>query len=257
MVSSRRRDVALGLGLVSLGRRWGFRPGEPPAPEAGRALLHHALARGIRLFDTAPAYGASEAILGDFLREVGAQRDQLTIATKMGEHWIDADAGTRADHSFDALRTSIDTSLRLLGRIDIMQIHKATAANIVSVDVLDAVDYCQSKGISTFGVSASDVETALAACESDVYALIQLPYSQANAKMAGVFEAARRRGKRLLVNRPFAMGELIPEDRAGKAVAMCAALAFVCAQDFGGHILTGTRNPAHLDETIDAFAAVG
>lgn len=92
------RDVSLGLGLVSLGRRWGFRPGEPPSPEQGRDLLRHAVARGIRFFDTAPAYGASEIILGDFLREIGDRRGELTIATKMGEHWIDAESGTRADH---------------------------------------------------------------------------------------------------------------------------------------------------------------
>src|SRR5687767_4767117 len=128
------RDVALGLGLVSLGRRWGFRPGEPPPPEEGRALLHHALARGIRFFDTAPAYGASEIILGDFLREIGARRDALTIASKMGEHWIDATKSTREDHSFAALRDSVDESLRRLGRIDIMQIHKAMLSNILSDD---------------------------------------------------------------------------------------------------------------------------
>ena len=70
-----REDVSLGLGLVSFGRRWGFRTGEPPPPEEGRALLRHALGRGIRFFDTAPAYGASEIILGDFLREIGDRRD--------------------------------------------------------------------------------------------------------------------------------------------------------------------------------------
>jgi aryl-alcohol dehydrogenase-like predicted oxidoreductase len=249
------RDVALGLGLVSLGRRWGFRPGEPPPPEEGRALLHHALARGIRLFDIAPAYGASEIILGGFLHEIGTQRDALTIATKMGEHWIDASASTRDDHSFAALRASIDESLRRLGRIDIMQIHKATLGNILSDDVARAIDYCRSRGITTFGVSASDVETLRAACESELYTVLQFPYSRANTKMAAVFEPARRHDMTLLVNRPFAMGELIPESGAGKDAAMRDAMAFVLEQDFKGYVLTGTRNPAHLDEAIAAFGS--
>ncbi len=249
-----RGDIALGLGLVSLGRRWGFRPGEPPPPEEGRALLHHALARGIRFFDTAPAYGASEIILGDFLREIGARRDELTIASKMGEHWIDATASTRDDHNFAALRDSVDESLRRLGRIDIMQIHKATLSNILSVDVARAIAYCQTKGITTFGVSSSDVETLRAACESELYSVLQFPYSRANTKMATVFETAQRRGMTLVVNRPFAMGELIPDAGADKEAAMRDAMAFVLEQDFKGYVLTGTRNPAHLDEAIAAFA---
>ena len=247
------RNVSLGLGLVSLGRRWGFRPGEPPPPEQGRVLLRHAHARGIRLFDTAPAYGASEIILGDFLREIGDQREQLTVATKMGEHWIDADSNTRADHSFEALRASVDRSLARLGRIDIMQIHKATKDNILSDSVMAAIDYCRSKGIARFGVSASDSETALLACQSPLYSVLQFPYSRANTKLAEVFAAARRGDKVLLVNRPFAMGELIPEAGADKVTAMRNALAFVLEQDFKGYVLTGTRNPAHLDETFAAF----
>jgi aryl-alcohol dehydrogenase-like predicted oxidoreductase len=250
-----RNNVTLGLGLVSLGRRWGFRPGDPPVPDEGRKLLHHAMAQGVRFFDTAPAYGASEAIVGDFLREIGAARSGLTIATKMGEHWIEASASTRDDHSFAALRESVDESLRRLGRIDVMQIHRATRDNIVSADVLKALDYCREKGITTFGVSSSEPETILAACASEHYTVMQFPYSKANTKFAAVFEAARRNNKTLVINRPFAMGELIPESGGDKVSAMREALAFVLAQDFKGHILTGTRNPAHLDETIAAFAA--
>jgi aryl-alcohol dehydrogenase-like predicted oxidoreductase len=246
--------VSLGLGLVSLGRRWGFRPGEPPSPDEGLGLLRHALARGVCFFDTAPAYGASETILGNFLREIGGRRDELTIATKMGEHWIEATSETRDDHSFAALRDSIDESLRRLGRIDIMQIHRATLDNIFSDDVLKAVDYCRSKGIETFGVSSSDVETTRAALGSDLYSVVQFPYSRTNTKFAPMFEAASRASKMVLVNRPFAMGELIPEDAAAKLNTMRNALSFIREQRFNGHILTGTRNPVHLDETVSAFA---
>ena len=84
--------------------------------------------------------------------------------------------------------------------------------------------------------------------------MLQFPYSQANTKLATVFDVAQRHAMTLLVNRPFAMGELIPDTGAGKDAAMCDALGFVREQDFKGYILTGTRNPAHLDEAIAAFA---
>lgn len=134
-----------------------------------------------------------------------------------------------------------------------MQIHKATKDNILSDGVMAAIDYCKSNGITRFGVSASDIETALLACQSPAYSVLQFPYSQANTKLADVFEAARRGNTMLLVNRPFAMGELIPEGGAGKGAAMRNALGFVLEQEFKGCVLTGTRNPDHLDETIEAF----
>jgi aryl-alcohol dehydrogenase-like predicted oxidoreductase len=47
------------------------------------------VARGVYFLDTAPAYGPSETILGEFLHEGGRDQPHLIIATKMGEHWIE------------------------------------------------------------------------------------------------------------------------------------------------------------------------
>lgn len=249
------KGISLGLGLLSIGRRWGVHGGEPPPEPSARALLSHALARGIRLFDTAPAYGASEKILGDFLRQRECDRAGLVIATKMGEHWIDSASSTHADHRFEVLRASVDESLRRLGRIDVMQIHKATCENLLSDGVMAAIDYCRDKGITTFGASVSDLDTAFVACEAPVYSVLQFPFSLANQRMAAVFEAARRHRKILLINRPYAMGELAGGNDKTKQGALRDALRFIRAQDFDGFILTGTRNEAHLDETLGAFGA--
>ena len=128
-------DLRLGLGLVSIGRPWGAHGGSPLSDDAALELIVGAVGMGIAFFDTAPAYGASEALLGRALAALGAERDRLTIATKMGEHWIDAATPPRADHSYDALRRSLDVSIRRLGRIDVLQIHKATVDNLRSADV--------------------------------------------------------------------------------------------------------------------------
>ena len=61
------QGVELGLGLVSLGRQWGVRDVDPPNEADAAALLECAVALGIRVFDTAPAYGSSEERLGRFL----------------------------------------------------------------------------------------------------------------------------------------------------------------------------------------------
>src|SRR5438105_7031451 len=53
--------------------------------EASRPLIRQAIEAGINFFDTANMYslGASEEVLGRALKDFGAGRDQLVIATKV------------------------------------------------------------------------------------------------------------------------------------------------------------------------------
>ena len=67
----------IGLGCVTFGRE--------VDESTSFAMLEHAVAHGIRFFDTAAAYGngASEAILGRWLSLHQAERAEFTIATKL------------------------------------------------------------------------------------------------------------------------------------------------------------------------------
>ena len=234
--------VELGLGLLSIGRPWGVRREAAPSEDAALELLREAVALGIRFFDTAPAYGASEAILGRFLR---SSKAHLYVATKMGEWW-DGKAST-VDHRYEALKSSIDRSLELLGRIDLLQVHKSTAGNLRSTDVARAIEYARSQGIREFGASVSDLEAAHAAADSGWCSYLQFPFSRANTALAPVFPLARERGLKIIVNRPLAMGAL-----SGTAAE---AFAFVRVQKFSGVVLTGTKSTAHLRENHAAFYA--
>ena len=111
-------SVQLGLGLIGIGKPWGHAPAPVPSESEAIALLESAFDLGIRYFDTAPSYGdgVSEERLGRFLKRMPAgQRSQVTVATKFGEHWDRAAGAPYADHSFDALRRSLDESLARLG----------------------------------------------------------------------------------------------------------------------------------------------
>src|SRR5438270_3480544 len=114
--------MELGLGIIGLGKRWGHIPSVVPAERDAIELLQFAYRTGIRYFDSAPSYGIAEERLGMFLGSLDRQqRSQLRVATKFGEHW-DADRQEPyVDHSYDALRQSLDGSLRHLGQIDILQ----------------------------------------------------------------------------------------------------------------------------------------
>lgn len=240
--------VSLGLGLLSIGRQWGVNAVQPPADDASVKLIDAAIDAGMRVFDTAPAYARSEEIFGRVLRAHPARAAQLFIATKAGEHWDDAAATTSVDHGFDALVRSIDTSLQRLGRIDLLQIHKASAAVVTSSAVLRALDHAQAAGITAFGASVSDLEGARAVCGSGRYSHIQFPFNRQHDALLPVFDMAAAHGITVMVNRPFAMGALsaLPVEQ----------FRFILQQISGaGIILTGTSSRAHLAENLAAFCA--
>jgi aryl-alcohol dehydrogenase-like predicted oxidoreductase len=234
--------IELGLGLLSIGRPWGARGEAPPPESEALALLEKAVALGIRFFDTAPAYGASEAILGRFLRKTNAP---IFVSTKMGEWW-DPVSGSSVAHDYHLLKTSINRSLELLGRIDLLQVHKATVENLHSAGVSRAIEYARACGIVHFGASVPDVATGEAASRTGWCSHLQFPFNRANTSLAPIFPLARANGLKLLINRPLAMGG-IPSS--------ADAFGFIRSQDFSGVVLSGTKSIAHLTENHAAFHA--
>jgi len=241
-------NVQLGLGLIGIGKPWGVAPHDIPSEAEARALLEFAYELGIRYFDTAPSYGdgVSEERLGRFLRSLSSdQRAGVAAATKFGEHWNAAVGEPYPDHSYDALRRSLDRSLDRLGRVDILQLHKTTPAALASVDVARAWDYAQSVGIERLGPSVSDPESARIALADPRYSVMQLPYNSANPAFGPTISAAATRRMWIAVNRPLAMGAMAA-DRA-------AAFAFILARPFTGVVLTGTTSRDHLAGNYAAF----
>ena len=84
--------------------------------QEARLAVHRALELGVNYIDTAPGYRDSEEVLGFALQDVGRP---YILSTKLGGRPQPFDAQDR-----DALRRSIDESLRLLGRdhIDLLMI---------------------------------------------------------------------------------------------------------------------------------------
>ena len=237
--------VELGLGLVSIGRRWGVRDVAPPSAEAAIALVEAAHAAGLRFFDTAPAYGDSERLFGLALGRGTIDPESITIATKVGEHWNDETGEPFVDHGYDAMMRSFDRSIDRLGRIDVLQLHKATAANVDAPEVVRTLERARAAGVGRFGASVSDVETARIACRSGRYDYLQFPYNIGARHLEPVFALLRECGMKAIVNRPFAMG--------GLAADGVAAFRHVLGADFDGVVLTGTSSLAHLTENVAAF----
>ncbi|HXP06126.1 MAG TPA: aldo/keto reductase [Stellaceae bacterium] len=86
------------------------------------AIVHHAAASGVNLFDTAAAYG-TEPVLGKAIKTL--RRDDIVICTKAPFSW----SSGRADPA--GLVASLDNSLRQLDTpyIDVYQLHGVPPSN--------------------------------------------------------------------------------------------------------------------------------
>ena len=112
------------LGMMTYGAK-SWRPWVLDEDEA-RPFVKRALEAGINFFDTADMYslGESERITGKLLKEFGARREEVVIATKVFQPMSDRpnDAGLSRKHIVQA----VDASLKRLGvdHIDLYQIHR-------------------------------------------------------------------------------------------------------------------------------------
>lgn len=243
--------VEFALGLIGIGKPWGFAHPEVPDERQALTLLERAFALGVRYFDTAPSYGVSEERLGRFLADLTqAERFQVRIATKFGEHWDADKAEPFVDHTFDALRRSLDGSVGRLGRIDFLQLHKTTPEVLRSRDLARAWEYAATLGITAIGASVSDLESAELAIADPAFTILQFPYNAAQRNFGDVLDRATARGMTIAVNRPFGMGRMLYENRE---LSKADAFAFILQKRFAGAILSGTKSPDHLEENWRAF----
>ncbi len=105
------------LPIVGLGSSASFSRVAREDAQALRDVLARFVELGGTVFDTAPAYGASEEVAGRIARELGIER-RLFWATK-----LNVARGGKADP--EAARRQLETSLQRIGKepIDLVQVH--------------------------------------------------------------------------------------------------------------------------------------
>jgi aryl-alcohol dehydrogenase-like predicted oxidoreductase len=241
-------SARLGLGLVAIGRPWPS--GTVTLPDSAQVseLLETALELGIGFLDTARAYGTSEDLLGGFLRRAGHPSPPPLVATKCGESWS-ASAGSSVDHRPAAIEESVRASVAKLGRVDVIQVHKATA-EVLSDEKLGRTlrSLAAGLGIGHLGASVTDVPACDAALRAGLFDYLQCPVNLNSPDLARW--ARQHAGDITIVaNRPYGSGRLL-----GRGHSRETLLGYVLDHIGDGIVLTGTTNPDHLRQTAAIFA---
>lgn len=135
----------LGLGCMSIGTN----------EKSAREIIEAALEEGINYFDTADLYdkGVNEKIVGNALKNV---RDQVIIATKVGNRWKPDHSGWTWDPSKAYIKEEVKNSLKRLGTdyIDLYQLHGGTLKDPID-ETIEAFEELKEEGfIRYYGISS-------------------------------------------------------------------------------------------------------
>lgn len=135
----------IGLGCMSLGTE----------VEKAKSIIDASLDWGINYFDTADLYdfGMNEEIVGKALKHV---RDQVIIATKVGNRWTDKKDGWFWDASKTYIKEAVKQSLKRLQTdyIDLYQLHGGTMEDNID-ETIEAFEELKQEGIIRYyGISS-------------------------------------------------------------------------------------------------------
>lgn len=261
------------LGSVQLGLDYGAanRTGKP-SHAAALALIRRAADSGIHSFDTARAYGDSEARLGEALS--GRSIYTVTKLSPLAEFSEGADPAAVAA----AVEASVSQSCAALrrDRLDCLLLHRAAHRTQFGGAVWQRLlEYVRAGTIARLGVSVQNpAEAAAALADPDVRHL-QMPFNLLDWRWAGTIRRLRARGDVVVHARSvFLQGLLAAGDASiwpeiegvdpqslldtiaalaadlGRDGAADLCLAYVRGQDFIHGVVIGLETEAQLDANL-------
>lgn len=269
--------TALGLGTAQLGSHYGVSnlAGQPSAAEA-EAIVALAAERGVRLLDTAPAYGGVEDLLGRLL----PAGPGIRIVTKTPP--LDGDEVTPA--FCEAVKRSAQRSLERLrrDRLDALLVHHGSELSLAGGERLARclVELREAGTVERIGASVYAPEELEAVAEAMPLDLVQLPLNAFDQRFLRdeTLARLRREGVEAHARSVFLQGLLLMEpdelpprlDAAGEPLRryheargrgglspLEAALGFVRSAGAVDVALVGANSARELDECLAALETGG
>lgn len=265
--------MKIGLGTVQFGLDYGVTNSTGVVSrDVCSSILEVAGAGGIRILDTAAAYGDSESVLGELLPACGYTFDIVTKTVPLCTNEV-------TDSEVNALRMNIDRSLTRLNIdcFDTLLVHHAEDLLLPGSDLLydELIRAIDNRTVKRIGFSAYDerqVESILGKYE---FSIVQLPVSVFDQRLikSGTLRALKKEGIEVHARSVFLQGLLlqgsvIPERFAGWAEIivsyhqflattglspLAAALGFVASLSEVGVVLVGVTSERELAQCLAAY----
>ncbi len=250
--SSGEQIPALGLGSWIT---FDVPPGDSVRRQRSQRVMQHFLAAGGRMIDSSPMYGYAQDVIGSALAELN-KAEQVFSATKV---WI---PGARLGEA------QMDQALELWGlkQFDLLHVH----------NMLDwerhlpwMQDWKENGKLRYLGITTSHgrrhAEMA-AVIRNEPFDFVQFSYNMADREAdEKLLPLALERGKAVVINRPFAGGDLfrrvqhrpLPPWAAELNCSNWAQLflSWVISHPAVTCAIPATSNPDHLDENMRVLSS--
>ncbi|MBM7584430.1 aryl-alcohol dehydrogenase-like predicted oxidoreductase [Bacillus pakistanensis] len=189
----------IGLGCMSLGTE----------KHQAQKIIEAALEEGINYFDTADLYdfGVNESIVGESLKHV---REEVVIATKVGNRFNDLSDGWRWDPSKAYIKDAVKDSLKRLQTdyIDLYQLHGGTIDDPID-ETIEAFQELKKEGyIKEYGISSIRPNVIKRYLESSSIVSIMMQYSLLDRRPEEFSEFIKDHGASIVARGPLAKGLL-------------------------------------------------
>lgn len=202
------------VGTVQIGKTYGIDTLGKPSDEEARSILKYALDNGINVFDTAPDYGDSEEIIGNFLSNY--HRSDIYVVTKLNCHFYDKNIWENKEIISKKIREDFNLSCKKLGlnKIPIYLVHSAHSAFRNNGVVLDILTEIKHEGkIGSVGVSIYTGDELKKCIEDERVEVVQIPFNILDRRLSvsGLLEMAKKRGLAVFARSTYLQGLLLME----------------------------------------------
>jgi diketogulonate reductase-like aldo/keto reductase len=246
--STAEKLPAIGLGTFET-----FDVGTSPGERKSlREVIQQFVRLGGKVIDSSPMYGRAEGVIGDLITELKL-RDQVFVATKV---WTTGrqEGIASMERSLSRLRTK---------RVDLMQVHNLVdlQTQLATARAWKEQGRIRYVGVTHYAASAlPELEKVLQREKLD---FIQINYSiiEREAEQR-VLPLAHDRGVAVLINRPFAQGDLFSRLRSKPLPSWvqdfdCHSwaqflLKWILANPSVTCAIPATANPQHLKDNMGA-----